>query len=129
MSENIQITKKDSVLHEFSSIVHEANKADLQGDIFSESELFNAVMSFANSNNIGLEHSCLMNSVIVLQSFMTGNKPVHIESGITIPPYAWYLHCRVDTSTDEGQELWEMVENGSLTGLSMCGTATRKEVM
>ena len=103
-------------------------KPDSQKDIYSKAEVRQAAHRFMEEfRNIGLMHRTLVNGKVkILESFVvpdgTGGfdmkdpegQKQHVQEG------TWLLGLRVADN-----ELWEQVKSGSLSGLSIGGSARR----
>jgi len=101
-------------------IVLEPETVDAQGDIYSAAEIRKAAHRFMEEfGGLGLQHQVRVNGrVKVLESYLA---PQDLDiDGTAVKGGTWLLAVRV---LDD--ELWSMVREGQLTGLSIGGTARR----
>ncbi len=101
-------------------IVLEPEVIDAQGDIYSADEIREAAHRFMEEfGGLGLMHRLRVNDEVkVLESFLA---PTDFALGDTsVRKGTWLLAVRV-----LGDELWEKVKSGELTGFSIGGSARR----
>ena len=101
-------------------IVLEPDTVDAQGDTYdAESIRKTAWLYMEHFRNIGLQHKALVNGMVVLvESFIA---PCSMNlNGTVIRQGTWLMGLHI---VDDG--LWEQVQAGQLTGLSIAGFAER----
>jgi DNA adenine methylase len=104
-------------------VVLEPEVVDAQGDIYSAEEIRLAAHDFMeNFQGLGLQHRERVNGdVRILESYIL---PDDSEvGGVVLKKGTWLLGLRVVSD-----ELWQMVKDGDLTGLSIGGSARKVPV-
>jgi DNA adenine methylase len=101
-------------------IVLEPETVDAQGDIYSVEEVRKAAHTFMEVyRGVGLQHQVRVDDrVKILESYLA---PEDLElGGVAVRKGTWLLAVRV---LDD--EIWSLVKDGTLSGLSIGGTATK----
>jgi DNA adenine methylase len=104
-------------------VVLEPEVVDAQGDIYSAEEIRRAAHDFMeNFQGLGLQHRERVNGdVRILESYVLPDDTD--VGGVKLKKGTWLLGLRIVSD-----ELWQMVKDGDLTGLSIGGTARKVPV-
>jgi hypothetical protein len=102
-----------------TGVVLEPEIIDAQGDVISIAEIEKACFDYmAKSQQVGLQHQ-FVGPASVVESWIAKNDcfldKQYIKKG------TWLMTVKVDES-DAGDEVWELVKKGSITGFSIGGT-------
>lgn len=119
---DILIKKSDDEQGIVYGIVYAPEQKDTDGDFASADEIIKAAYSFMkerNTTNVDKQHSFENVEAFVAESWIVKeNDPVFPDE----PVGSWAVAIKL-----ESDELKKAVKNGDITGLSMAGTAIKKE--
>lgn len=108
-------------------VVLAPNEVDLHGDIYSEQEVEKACTNFnLHCMKANLFHRVMTNSATIEQSFITPSS-FTTDNGVDIKKGTW-LAWLFFPETEEGSQLWGLVKDGSITGVSI-GAVAEFEVL
>lgn len=119
-SDRSAFLKIDASRHIVSGVVYEPLIPDSDGEFMTEDDVEKAAHSFMDSGHrLDVMHdSKPRQSIRLLESFVTPCEMAYGEQAIA--KGTWIMTVRIDDD-----DLWAQVQNGSLTGFSMAGTADK----
>ena len=121
-TKNILFKKSDEEKGVVYGIVYSPEQTDTDGDIASADEILKAAYAFMknkNTTNVDKQHSFKSEDAFVAESWI-------VKAGDTVfpnePEGSWAVAIKL-----ESEELKKSVKDGEIAGLSMAGTAIKKE--
>lgn len=99
-------------------VVLSPEEVDLHGDVYSAEEIEKACHSFAlHSNKANLFHRVQTEHANVVQNFINPSD-FTLDDGREIKKGAW-LQVWYYPETEEGEQIWKAVKDGTITGISI----------
>ncbi len=117
------IKKSDDEKHLVFATVYEPDTVDSQGDFAEADEIEKACHLFLNQYRqecVDTEHNQNPNGSIIVESFI---KRGSIDEFPETKDGAWCVVIKI-----RDVEIWDMIKNGEITGVSMFGSAMKTEV-
>lgn len=117
------IKKSDDEKHLVFATVYEPDTVDSQGDFAEAGEIEKACHLFLNQYRqecVDTEHDLRMNGSVIVESFI---KRGSIDEFPETKDGAWCVVIKI-----RDVEIWDAIENGEITGVSMFGSAMKTEV-
>lgn len=118
-----EIKKADDEKHLVFATVYEPDTVDSQGDFAEADEIEKACHLFLNQYRqecVDTEHNQRMNGSVVVESFI---KRGSVEEYPDTKDGAWCVVIKI-----RDVEIWDMIKNGEIAGISMFGSAMKTEV-